>query len=199
VRAFVSTDFKELYKVRVVKEFPIEDRSTNVNPIKWYPRSVPDLLEDPHRGKAVVKNSAMEIVREQTKPIYLAKEGSVRLDMLENAEAGDIVEVKGSPDDIRPMTKTSIQSEVNWVLDILDASAQEATATPDIQQGVMMDQQRTASELNLVASGSKNRYGIVARIFGSSLRRFWEIWYNAIQENWDERVTNKTIKIAGVF
>lgn len=87
LQVLLSTDFKKIHRTRVVNRFPLSDRTTNISPREWYPRSVPDLLEDKHRARANMLNAAVEIVREQTKPIYLAKEGSVRLDMLENAEA----------------------------------------------------------------------------------------------------------------
>ena len=160
---------KKLYKVRELQRMPLADRSTNISPLSWYPRSIPDLLEDKHRARANVLNTSIEIVREQLKPIYQVKEGSVRLDLLETAEAGDIIEVE-TMDSIKP-----------------------------IQQGVVMQQQRTASELNLVASGSKNRYGMTARIFGGSMRKFWENWYESMCENFDENVHTKMIRISGVY
>lgn len=189
---------KKLYKVRELQRMPLADRSTNISPLSWYPRSIPDLLEDKHRARANVLNTSIEIVREQLKPIYQVKEGSVRLDLLETAEAGDIIEVE-TMDSIKPIQKQSITQDVDWILNQLDNSAQESTATPDIQQGVVMQQQRTASELNLVASGSKNRYGMTARIFGGSMRKFWENWYESMCENFDENVHTKMIRISGVY
>lgn len=76
------------------------------------------------------------------------------------------------------MQKASVTNDVQWILDVLDQSSQEVSATPDIQKGVVMQQQRTASELNLVASGAKNRYGMTARIFGGSMKIFWSLWYD---------------------
>ncbi len=190
---------KTILKTRVVKHFPLADRATNISPINWYCRSVPDLLEDKHEARANLINANLEIVREKAKPIYLAKSGAIKnMRALESAQANDVVEVE-NVDAIRPMIKESISQDVEWILNILDQSAQESTATPDIQQGVMMNQQRTASELNLVASGSKNRYGMTARIFGTSMKLFWANWYNALQKYWDKKIHSKMVEISGVY
>jgi hypothetical protein len=199
IRFFSDLSFKKIYKIIVLPgRFPLADRSTGISPVKWYPRSVPDLIEDKHKARANIMNSAMEIIREQEKPIYLSKEGNARLDLFENAESGEIIEVKDI-NQIKAMEKQRITQDVDWILGVLDKSSQEVTATPDIQQGVVMDEKRTLGELSMVASGSKNRYGKTARIFGRSMRIFWENWYEANKENWNDKVHTKMIRISGVY
>lgn len=81
----------------------------------------------------------------------------------------------------------------------LDKQSQEVTALPDIQQGVQMDDQRTASELSILSSASKRRYGRTAKYFGRAFVKMWEIWYTAYQEYWDEGTAKKSIQISGVY
>lgn len=78
-------------------------------------------------------------------------------------------------------------------------SIQGNTATPDIVQGIQPEQERTLGETNLVAGYSDNRRSLSAKIFGWSEREFWRHWYMMYDENFDEDIDEKMLRIVGAF
>lgn len=187
---------KILQILPVGKEFPLIDASVGVGR-EWYPRSTLDMLEDKHRTRASVANTAKELVDEKLTPIAIAKTG-FPVHLLEQAESGSIIEAE-NPEGIRFLEKQSVASEATWLLNMLDQQSQEVTGIPEIQQGVQMDEQRTASELSILSSASKRRYGRTAKWFARAFRKFWEIWYDAYQKYWDDEIHQKVVKISGVY
>ena len=70
------------------------------------------------------------------------------------------------------MAKDQIKSDVSFILDTLDVSAQKATATPDIQQGTIGTDKRILHELNII-NQKDTRYSLSAKVFfGWSEKRF---------------------------
>jgi hypothetical protein len=88
---------------------------------------------------------------------------------------------------------------LDFIYTSLDASAQKATATPEIQQGAMSEEQRTLGELNLIASKVDTRYSLSAKIFGWSEQAFWYHWYALYDENFNEDIDEKVLRVVGAF
>ncbi len=61
-----------------------------------------------------------------------------------------------------------------------------------------MDDQRTASELSLMSSASKRRYGKIAKQRERAYKMFWRIWYDTNLYFWDNTV-EKMISISGIY
>jgi hypothetical protein len=61
------------------------------------------------------------------------------------------------------------------------------------------DSKRTATEMNAVNQNVSVRYSLSARIFGWSEKRFWQRWYGLYNENFDEKIDEKVIRIAGAL
>jgi len=71
--------------------------------------------------------------------------------------------------------------------------------TPEIQQGVMSEEQRTLGELNLVAARVDTRYSLSAKIFGWSEKAFWRQWYNLYKKHFKSKIDEKIVRISGAF
>lgn len=182
--------------------FGLIDRPMYPNSHSWDGVSVPDLIEDKQRHRSVILNLALQGMKSDMYPSYLYDETRVKnkADLL-SLRLNKYIGVDGDGDirgAVAPINKSSYsQAMANWILNILDASVQKATATPDMQQGQLSDQKRTASELNLVASKVDTRYSLSAKIFGWSERAFWRQWYNLYKEHLSSGIDEKVVRIAG--
>lgn len=196
IRVMTDLYVSEMYSIlELGDEFPLFDPSIDIGE-EWYPRSILDMVEDKHRNRANIANTAAEITYEKLNPITLAKTG-FPLELLERAEGWDVIEVEDT-DSVRFLEKQGVSQEAGWLLNILDQQAQEVTGMPDIQQGVQMDDARTASELSILSSASKRRYGRISRYFAVSFVKFYEIWYEAYQKYWTDTKI-KSIQVSGVY
>jgi hypothetical protein len=194
--------YKELKNQKL---WPVIDRSLYPISHDWDGVSVPDIVEDKQRARAVIQNLALKGLRYKLYPSYLYDEDIItnKAD-LENVGFNKFIGAKGVRGDIRqaitplPKEATDLQL-VSFILGTLDASAQKATATPEIQQGTISKEQRTLGELNIVASKVDTRYSLSAKIFGWSERRFWLWWYSMYKQYFKKDIKNKVLRIEGAY
>lgn len=182
------------------KTIPIVDRVLFPVPNQFDPPSIPDLTEDKQRARAVALNLSLKSVKANLHPMYLFDKNKIdeRTDF--NFEFNKFIPTKGNPNGaVVPMTKDRVQSDVSFIMDVLDIGAQRATGTPDIKQGANPDGNNTATRDALVAQGSESRYGLAARVFGWSERKFWEEYYRHLKENMDEGVDEKVVRTVGAL
>ena len=160
--------------------------------------SIPDLIEDKQRGKAVLINLGMESAIADLYPMYLYNKKKIKNKNDLNFEFNKFIGVNGSvADTMTPIQKSVFHQEVNLILNILDVAAQKAVATPEIGQGVQPRASRTLGESELVMAGSNVRHSLGARIWGWSDRRFWRQWYWLYKKNFKEKIDEKIIRIQG--
>jgi len=88
---------------------------------------------------------------------------------------------------------------LDFIYNSLDISAQKATATPEIQQGMQSEQSRTLGEINIIASKVDTRYSLSAKVFGWSEKRFWRQWYQLYKRHFKEDIDDKVLRIVGAF
>lgn len=199
---------------RVIKyyESPFQDRWSIIDRTlfptahSWDGVSIPDLVEDKQRQRSVALNLGIKAMKADLYPQYLYDEDRIKnkADLtnfgfnkfvpIQNNEGRDIAGA------VRPMNKAQIHWEtVDYILKTLDSSAQRATATPDMQQGQLSNQDRTLGELNLVASRVDTRYSLSAKIFGWSEKDFWRQWYRLYKEFYSNDIDEKVIRISGAL
>src|SRR3990167_8088052 len=160
-------------------EWPILDRPLYPMSTDWDGVSIPDLTEDKQRARAVLLNIGLESAKADVTPNYLYDRTRIKNKNDLNFKISKFVGVDGRTDNaLQPIQKATAHQYVNLIMDILDQSAQRATATPEIQQGVVSKQDRTLGELNLVSSKVDTRYSMSAKVFGWSEKRFWRQWYS---------------------
>jgi len=177
---------------------PIVDRVLFPIPNSWDSVSIPDLVEDKQRARAVALNLSLKGVKANLLPMYLYDKNKIdeRTDF--SFQFNKFIGVKGDPRNAAvPLTKDHLKSDVSYIMDTLDLSAQKASATPDIKQGARPTGAGTATRDNLVEQGSDTRYSLAARVFGWSEKRFWQEYYRHLRENFEDGIEEKTARIVG--
>ncbi len=180
--------------------WPIFDRPIYPMAHDWDGVSVPDLTEDKQRARAVIQNLGMKGVKAGLHPMYLYNTNKIKNRADLNFEFNKFIGVDGEPTGaVMPMQTSTVQQEAKWILDVFDVAAQKATATPDMQQGVQNQDQRTLGEIELISSKVDTRYSLSAKIFGWSEKRFWKQWYKLYKKHFKDKIDEKSIRIAGAM
>lgn len=192
------------------KILPLDDKG---NPLSWWVASkrinpqphqfkgmsLPDMLEDKQRKKAVLINDALNLTR-----ISVYGSHAFNKNLIKNVN--DLkwgydkwIAVDGDPRQaIVPVYKDSPNLNLlDNMLNYLDVSAQTASATPSLQQGVLSEQQRTLGELQMVAESSKTRYSLALKSVASGDKDFWNLWYLSYKVFFNDGLGEKVIRIAG--
>ena len=188
------------YKELDSLDIPIVDRTIYHVPNSWDSVSIPDLVEDKQRARAIMSNLSVNIVKSHLHPMYLYDSTRITNKADLNFGFNKFVPVQGNPTGaVQVMPKEQIKNDVAFIMDTLDMGAQKATATPDMQQGGTDDQGRTATELAIVNQKVDTRYSLAAKIFGWSEKRFWRRWYMLYKKHFVEGISEKTVRISGVM
>lgn len=182
------------------KKIPIIDRALYPIANDWDGVSIPDLTEDKQRARAKLTNLGIKVAEAGLYPMYLFDSNKITNKADLNNEQNKYIPVNGSPTGaVQIIQKDSIKGDVNFILTTLDEGSQKATATPDIQQGSVSGNQRTATELNIVNAKVDTRYSLSAKIFGWSEKRFWQQWYFIYKTYFAEDIYEKSIRISGAL
>jgi len=201
VRLLMSADKATVHRYYVLpyqRYFPLVDCPIYPIPNDWDGVSIPDLTEDKQRHSAAVINASLRSVKFSQNPGYLFNQNKMNKNEIAKTEFGNMIPVDGSPTgEVQLLPRETIKSDAQWILDVLDGSAQRATATPEIQQGVTARTKRTLGELNLVSSKVDTRYSLTAKLFGNAYKRFWYLWYFNYKTYFGELIDEKMIRING--
>lgn len=188
------------YQVMDSVHIPVIDRSLFPISHDWDGVSIPDLVEDKQRARAALQNMGLQAVKAGLNPMYIFNANKITNRQDLDFDFNKFIPVNGDPNNaVIPMQRDAVKSEVSWILDTLDTAAQRATATPDMQQGSLGSQRRTATELELVDQKVGTRYSLAARIFGWSEKRFWLEWYRMYKEHFVSGIDEKIIRINGAL
>lgn len=182
------------------KNIPIMDRALYPIANDWDGVSIPDLTEDKQRARAKLTNLGVKVAESSLYPMYLFDTTRIKNRADLNYEQNKFIGVDGNPSGaVQVMPKDNIKQDVGYILQTLDVAAQKATATPDIQQGQVNGDKRTATELSIVNRKVDTRYSLTAKIFGWSEKRFWQQWYFLYKTYFESGIDEKTIRISGVL
>jgi hypothetical protein len=180
--------------------WPVIDRPLFPVAHDWDGVSVPDLVEDKQRARAVLQNLGLASAKADVYPMYLFDENKIRNRAHLNFGFNKFIPTAGPTDNaVVPLQKAAVHNTAGWIMDLLDQSAQRALATPEIQQGIISKQQRTLGELNLVSAKVDTRYSLAAKIFGFSEKIFWEKWYGLYKRHFKDGIDKKIIRLVGVW
>lgn len=187
------------------KNWPIADKPMYPHSHDWDGTSIPDLVEDKQRQRAVAINLGIQTMKADMYPMYLYDESLIKnksdlMNFAFNKFVGVDADGKGVNGAAQPLNKAKPDyAFANWILQSLDASAQKATATPDIQQGIQSESNRPLGETNLVKSGSDTRYSLTAKVFGWSEKMFWWLWYDLYKQHLKDGIDKKVIRVVGAM
>jgi hypothetical protein len=207
VKVWLANNRKLVVGFQVLKTsyWKIIDRPLYPTSHEWDGTSIPDLTEDKQRARAVAQNLGMEAMKADLYPMYIYDSNKIKnkSDLNFNFNKfipADVPEGRSVLDAIAPMRKSAPNLQLlNFIYQSLDTSAQKATATSDVQQGIQSQADRPLGETNLVAAKGDTRYSLAAKIFGWSERRQAMAWYNCYKENFSDDIDEKVIRIEGAF
>lgn len=180
--------------------WPIEDRSLYPMSKDWDGVSIPDLTEDKQRARAVLLNIGMESAKSEVTPTYLYDQTRIKNKNDLNFRINKFVGVDGSVENaIAPVQKSTAHQYTSLIMDMLDQSAQRATAATELRQGIQSQKNRTLGEQELAAAGGDKRFSMSAKIYGWSEKGFWRLWYTLYKKHFKEEIDEKVIRIAGAM
>lgn len=187
-----------LVKLKYADRWPIIDRVVYPMAHDWDGVSIPDLVEDKQRMKAVLLNLGIKGAKADEMPRYLYDRTRIKNKNDLNYRSNKYIGVDGRVDNAMvPVQKNNASQWAQIILNILDNAAQKATATPETQQGMPVDQQRTLGELQLVASKVDTRYSMMAKVFGWSEKEFWRQWYRLYKLHFKDEIDEKVVRLQG--
>lgn len=206
VRLFYANNRDMIIGFQVLKNdlWPIIDRPLYPTSYDFDGTSIPDLVEDKQRARAVAQNLALDMMKADMYPMYIydsnriTNRGDLKFDF------NKFIPVDPKDRDItgaiQAVSKASPNlALLNFILNTLDVSAQKSTATPDIQQGIQSQKDRPLGETNLIKGSIDTRYSLSAKIFGWSEKRFWQQWYRLYKDNFKEDIDEKVLRLVGAF
>ena len=188
--------FEELKDTTV----PIIDRSIFPISHDWDGVSIPDIVEDKQRARSVIQNLTLKSAKLGLHPTFLFDTNKIKNQADLNAEFNKHIPVDGNTAGaIQEVQRQGVKSEVSFILDLLDTASQRATGATGQRQGLPSEDERTATESNLIAQGSDARFSLSAKVFGWSEKRFWQQWYRLYKDNFEGDIDEKVIRVHGAM
>lgn len=202
VRVVLGNDLTTIHRFDIMKRkpIPIIDRAMYPMSHDWDGVSIPDIVEDKQRARSVIINLGLKTAKAALHPMYLFDANKIKNKNDLNFGFNKNVPVDGPVDNaIVPIQRAQINDSAKFILDLLDTASQKATATPDQQQGVTADQGKTAYEIGTTQQNVTTRYGLSAKVFGWSEKRFWQQWYRLYKDNFKADIDEKIVRIVGAI
>ncbi len=164
----------------------------------WTP-GVPDFTEDKHRSRALIQNWTLDAVKLDVLPEWIFDKNKIKnKQQLREHKAGKYIEGENiDANTIIPLTKPSIHQFSENLMGVLQVNAEKAIATPEIQQGILFGQKRSATKVSEVSANVDNRYGLAASLFSLAETNTAYIWYDQYKQHFKEGTDKKTIRIIG--
>lgn len=185
--------------------WPVIDRLMYPMSHDWDGTSIPDVIEDKQRMRAVLKNLAIKSLKADLYPMYGYDKNRVKNEANLNFGFNKFIGIDAlNGQDVRtalaPIQKAQFNIAVyNYIMESLETDAERSTATPQMQQGSLNQSKRLATELNLVDRNIDTRYSLSAKIWGWSESLFWRRWYQMYKDNFMAHIHEKVIRIDSAY
>jgi hypothetical protein len=205
VKVWLANERKKTIGIQILGDlWPVIDRPLYPTAHDWDGTSIPDLTEDKQRGRAVAQNLGFRAMKGDLYPMYIYDSNKItnRKDLKFAYNKMIPVDAKGERLDtaMMPLIKSRPNlALLDFIYTSLQVSAQRATATPELKQGMLSEKQRTLGEINIVSSEADTRYSLSAKVFGWSEKRFWRQWYWLYKDNFEDEIDEKVIRLVGAF
>jgi len=189
-------------KLKQQEKWGMIDRPFSPMSHDWDGVSVSDITEDKQRARAVLKNLALQGVEYALYPMFMYNANRIKNRNYLNLKLGKHIPVEGDPSgSIQAVPKPELGQQTDWMLKQLDQDAQDATATPALQQGTVSSGRQTAFEVGLMNQKADTRFSLTAKVFGWSEEAFWRQWYKLYKLFFDSAkagLDKKTVRITGM-
>lgn len=160
-----------------------------------------DFTEDKQRARAIMQNYTLDAAKFDVLPEWLFDKNKIKnKQQLREHKAGKWIEAEGlDANTIIPLQKPTIHQFSQGIMQELETNAQKALATPEIQQGIMFAQKRSATEIAEASANVDTRYELTARLFGIAESNAAYMWYDQYKHNFKKGIDKKTIRLVGAF
>jgi len=180
--------------------WPINDRALYPMAHDWDGVSIPDLTEDKQRARAVLTNIGLQSAKDDVTPSYLFDQTVIKNKNDLNFRIRKFIGVDGRVDRaIQPIQKSTAHQYVSIIMDMLDTSAQRATAATELRQGIQPSKQSTLGEQEMAMVAGSKRFNMSAKVYGWSEKDFWRQWYRQYKKHFKEKIDEKIIRIQGAM
>lgn len=205
VKVWLINERKDIVGFEELKNqqaYPIFDRKLYPHSHDFDGTSLFDLLEDKQRLRAIALNLGIKAMMNDLYDSYFYDQNRIT-NKAELKKEGfrKFIPVDGPTQGaIEPMRKNAPNLNLlDFIYQSIDQSAQRATATPEIQQGVLSAQQRTLGEIDIAKAQSDTRYSLSAKVFGMSERNFWRQYYWMYKNYLGEGIDKKMVRLVSPF
>ena len=166
----------------------------------WTP-GIGDFTEDKQRARALIRNYTLDAAKMDVLPMWLFDKNKItNKQQLRDWKAGKMIEGKDiNSNSIVPLTKPSIHQFVDALMNELETNAQKALATPEIQQGILFAQKRTATEIAEASANVDTRYSLTASLFAIPEGNAADMWLDQYKRNFKKGIDKKAIRLIGAF
>jgi hypothetical protein len=191
--------------VRLVKlrtsYWPIVESRIYPDPHTLLTPGTPDFTEDKQRARAILQNYTLDAAKLDVLPMWLFDKAKIKnKQQLRDWKAGKMIEGQNlDANAIIPLTKPGIHQFSQAIMQELETNAQKALATPEIQQGILFAQKRTATEIAEASSNVDTRYSLTASLFGLSEANAAYIWLDQYKRNFKKGIDKKMARLVGAF
>lgn len=181
--------------------WPLQESRIYPEPHQLLTPGTPDFTEDKQRMRAVLQNYTLDAAKFDVQPEWLFDSTKItNKQQLREHRAGKYIEGKGiDANTIQPLQKPTIHQFSQGIMQELETNAQKALATPEIQQGIMFQQKRTATEIAEASSNVDTRYSLTASLFGISEHNAAIMWLDQYKRNVKKGIDKKTVRVVGAF
>lgn len=203
VRATLGNEQSLLVKFQVKEDkdnrWSYINKPFNPQSGSFWGTSIFDLVGDKQRLKAVLINLGLESLIEMLYPTAAYDKNKLKSKGDLNYKKRKFIPVDGRPGDvIAPVRSVSIDANyLSLMKDELDVSAQKATATPEMQQGVLNQGDKTKYELQSVNAGVDDRRSLSITHLLWAETDFWKRWYKMYDLFLGEDIDMKVVAIKG--
>jgi len=200
----VDPEFKTIVRYQELKNqenWPLIDRSIYPISHDWDGVSIPDLTEDKQRARAILQNLGLSLEKSALYASYLYDNTKItnKADLL-NLEQNRFVGVDGPVSGaIQPIPRENVGRGMQYIFELMDQTAQRATATPETKMGALSNESKTATEIGTLMQTVDTRYSLSAKIFGWSERNFWRQWYFLYKNYLGNDIDEKVIRLKSPF
>lgn len=187
-----------------VSQWPIITKAYFIIPHDFWGISLPDLVEDKHRAKAILVNYALVAAKRDAIPQFIYdRDALVNRNDLSTAEIHKNIPLNANgrsvSDLIREMPKSgSVSNEWLSILSELDKEVEGGTGGNFSQTGMQPGKKTPASQLQLMKTMTDARIGLTAKLFAAAEKDFWQRWYARYKQFFTE-TDKKAIRIVGAL
>jgi hypothetical protein len=181
--------------------WPLQDYRIYPDPHVFLTPGVWDFTEDKQRARAILQNYTLDAAKYDVLPEWLFDKNKIKnKQQLREHKAGKYIEGENiDGNSIIPLQKPTIHQFSQGIMQELETNAQKALATPEIQQGILFQQKRTATEIAEASANVDTRYSLTASIIGMAEAAAAMMWLDSNKRNFKKGVDKKMIRVIGAF